>query len=251
MNAFSNKLKYLRNKCPLVYCITNQVTINLVANSLLALGASPIMAHSEQEVGEITAAADALYLNIGTITPEKLNVMMLALQVAGKKNIPVVLDPVGAGASKLRQKACHEILASGLVRLIRGNASEILALAKMSDTSRGVDAVHSVAAARGGAEWLAGHYGLVVALTGETDLATNGRETRQISGGHALMTRITGMGCALSAILAAWLADEKDHLQGAVWGLNMVGQCGLRAGRRAQGPGTFVPCWLDELYLTN
>ena len=222
--------------------------MNLVANSLLALGASPVMASCVLEVEEVMSNMSALYLNIGTITSQGAEAMLKATVVAKDSGVPVVLDPVGVGMSSLRRKICAELLQTQAIKIVRGNASEILALDGGGESISGVDAMHSVDAAKEADINLAKSRKLVVGLTGEQDLVTDGEELINISGGHSLMTRVTGMGCALSALMAAWLAVEKNALIAAKDCLAMVGRTGSLAAAKAGGPGTFVPLWLDALY---
>ena len=245
---FSEKVKRLNAAQPLVHCITNQVTTSLVANSLLALGASPIMSSHPDEVEAISGLADALYLNIGTLQPATLSSMLKAGMVASRCGIPIVLDPVGAGLTETRSKACLHLLNELNMSAVRGNASEIMALADLQAMPHGVDACHQVEEACVAADVLAKRHGLVVALTGVSDYASNGDENCCITGGHSLMAKVSGMGCVVGALLAAWLTLPGDRLTATAELLQIVAQCGLEAGRQSHGPGSFVTAWLDQLY---
>ncbi len=250
LEKINTKIRRLRQTRPLIHCITNQVSMNLVANSLLALGASPIMSSHAGEVEEIAGLAAALYLNIGTLNSQTLPVMLGAGQAANARNLPVVLDPVGAGATALRNQACARLLNEIKISAIRGNASEIRALASIPGASHGVDAAHKVEEAYQAADMLARRHGLIVALTGVSDYVTNGVQNIAINGGHGLMAMVSGMGCAVGGLLAAWLSMERG-LEDAAELLFLAGQCGANAGAASPGPGSFAPMWLDELHRTG
>jgi hydroxyethylthiazole kinase len=237
----------LRRSRPLVHNITNYVVMNFTANALLSLGASPVMAHAREEVEEMVSMAGALVLNIGTLSREWIDSMHAAGIRAGKMNIPVVLDPVGAGATGLRTRTAREFLDQGFVSLVRGNASEIMALGGTSGT-RGVDTAHSVLEAAETARELASELGTVLAITGPTDIVTDGERTFRVGNGHPLMSRVTGTGCAASAVCAALSALEKDGGLAAASALALVGAAGEQAGRSASGPGSFQAAFLDALY---
>jgi hydroxyethylthiazole kinase len=223
--------------------------MNLVANSLIALGASPIMACALDEVAEISAQANALCLNIGVLTPRQLTSMLTAGQEAGRLGLPIVLDPVGAGVSGLRRQACRSLLRLN-IRAIRGNASEIMALDGLDSRpwGHGVDAAHRVRDACAAARRLAHRYNLLVALTGEEDFIVDGESEEFIQGGHKLMSVVSGMGCALSGLLAAWLTVENNAMTAARLCLRLAGRCGEEAAASAAGPGRFATQWLDRLY---
>ena len=191
----SANLRAIRQTRPLVHNITNFVVMNSTANALLACGASPVMAHAENEVEEMAALAGALVLNIGTLTDVWVAAMLKAGRVATRLGKPIILDPVGAGATALRTRAAKEILARTRVGVIRGNASEILSLAGENSATKGVDATRSVDDAAQAAMLLARELNATLAVTGVTDLVTDGSRVAHIDGGHALMPLVTGMGC--------------------------------------------------------
>ena len=242
-------LEKLRGESPLVHSITNFVVMEVTANSLLAIGASPVMAHEEDEMAEITGLASALVLNIGTLSKPWIGSMRKALETATGRNIPVVIDPVGAGASTLRTQTALEFLTNGANILLRGNASEILALAGQNGATKGVDSTASSGAALEAARELALRFDCPVSVSGETDLVTNGRETCLISGGSALMPRVTGMGCSASALAGAFagVCRNRDPMLPLVAAMTVMAAAGSDAARKAGGPGTFLPLFLDNL----
>ena len=241
-------LARLREERPLVHNITNYVVMNFTANALLAIGASPVMAHAREEVEEMVSMAGALVLNIGTLSQDWIQSMMMAGDRAGEKDIPVVLDPVGAGATSLRTQTARKIVRQGWVSLIRGNASEILSLGPDIVQTKGVDATHSVQEAEQSALALARKLETIVVITGPTDVVTDGREMLRVHNGHPLMGRMTGTGCALSAICAAFLAVAEDTLYAATSALAAFGVAGEQAGEKANAPGSFQVALLDALF---
>lgn len=246
-NAAEN-LEKIRSNKPLIHNITNFVVMNFTANVLLASGASPVMAHADNEVEEMVAFAGALVLNIGTLTDTWISAMIKAGKKASTLGTPIILDPVGAGATTLRTKAAQAILRETTVSAVRGNASEILALAGQDTQTKGVDTTHSVQEASQAARQLALQLGTTLAITGVVDLVTNGKQTLIIEGGHPLMPAVTGTGCSASAILGAFLAVDPNPLTASATGLAYFGLAGEKAGKLAQGPGTFMIHLLDALY---
>jgi hydroxyethylthiazole kinase len=242
-----NLIKIRANK-PLIHNITNFVVMNYTANVLLACGASPVMAHAENEVEEMVVFAGALVLNIGTLTDTWIAAMLKAGRQATALGKPIILDPVGAGATTLRTHAAKQILAETKVSVVRGNASEILSLAGQHSKTRGVDSIHSVADASATAGLLALELGTTLAITGPIDLVTDGKRIVTIEGGHSLMPFVTGTGCSASAIIGAFLAVDADPVSAAATGLAFFGIAGEMAGRTATGPGTFMINLLDALY---
>ncbi|MBL8247119.1 MAG: hydroxyethylthiazole kinase [Candidatus Competibacter sp.] len=237
----------VRERAPLVHNITNFVVMNNTANALLALGASPAMAHSLDEVEDFVAISQALVVNIGTLDSQQIAACKLAAMRAGAVGIPWILDPVGAGATPYRRTA-----ASALARLrpsaIRGNGSEILALAQQSGQGRGVDSAHGSNMALSAARRLAAETGAVVAVTGAVDYVTDGTRVIAIENGHPLMTRVTGLGCSATAVIGAFLAVEADVLMATVAALAAFGVAGEIAAETARGPGSLQVALLDALY---
>ncbi len=241
-------LTALREGHPLVHNITNYVVMNSTANALLAAGASPVMAHAPEEMREMASIAQALVLNIGTLSSPWIQAMHLAGETAAERGIPIVLDPVGAGATTLRTDTSRTLLATLPITAIRGNASEVLAVAGENITTRGVDSTAGSNEAVEAAKSIAAKYKLTVVITGETDIVTDGERTALIKNGHPLMGRVTGTGCSATALLGAFLAIEKDAVAAGCTMLAYYGLAGERAAEKAQGPGTFWPLLLDQLY---
>lgn len=240
-------LEKIRREHPLVHNITNYVVMNFTANVLLALGASPVMAHAVEEVEEMVGLAGALVINIGTLSHAWIESMSRAARAARDRSVPIVLDPVGAGATRFRTDTARRLMDEAPVTVLRGNASEVLAVAGQKGTTRGVDSVHGAEEAWLAARDLAKSYGSIVAVTGAEDFVTDGSRVARIANGHALMGRITGTGCAASAITGAFCAAEKDAFAGAMGALVTFGIAGEIAARPSPGPGSFQVGLLDAL----
>lgn len=244
-------LHALHRRAPLVHCLTNLVAMNTSANILLALGASPAMLHAREEAGEFTALADALSINIGTLSPEFADAMLDTTRVARDNATPWVLDPVAVGATAYRQRLCAELMAHAPT-LIRGNASEILCLNGIAGSGRGADSTAGADEARGAAVALAERQQCLVGVTGETDFITDGTHGVSVRGGHALMPRITTLGCGLSAAAAAFLSVADDtresRLNAVAAAFGSFALAGARAAADAAGPGSFTAPFLDALY---
>jgi hydroxyethylthiazole kinase len=244
----AENLRKIRAGTPLVHNITNFVVMNYTANVLLALGASPVMAHAAGEVEEMVGLAGSLVLNIGTLTDRWVEAMVLAGRRATVLGRPIILDPVGAGATALRTAAARRILAETRVSVVRGNASEVLSLGAGAAAGRGVDAVHAVDEVVEVAARLATSLQTTLAVTGKVDLVTDGERAVRIANGHPLMTAVTGTGCSATAIIGAFLAVDPDPLSAAATGLACFGIAGEMAGEKAVGPGSFMINLLDALY---
>ena len=250
-------LQVVRTQSPLVHNITNLVAMHTTANALLALGASPVMAHAVEEVAAISGLASALVLNIGTLSTPWLESMRAALQVATTRSIPVVIDPVGAGASPFRTRAALELLEASRGAILRGNASEIAALAGSKMITRGVDSIMDAPAAEAAAVGLARQYGCTVCVSGATDLITDGYSRFFVRGGNRLMARVTGMGCTASAFCAAFAAEsgrdgvKPDSMGACLAAMMVMSAAGGMAARVAQGPGSFFVHFLDLLYTLS
>jgi hydroxyethylthiazole kinase len=238
----------VRETAPLVQNITNYVSMDITANALLAFGASPAMVHAEEEVEEFIGIASALVVNIGTLSPSWVRAMVLATDRASALGKPWVLDPVGAGATAYRTAVARD-LSRRAPTVVRGNASEILAVAgAVAEATKGVDSVHASENALDAARELAVGLGCVVAVTGATDYVTDGGRVMSVTNGHPMMTRITALGCTASALVAACLAVEPDALTATAHALAALGVCGEVAAGNAEGPGTLRWRLLDELY---
>lgn len=244
----AENLRRIRSTKPLIHNITNLVVMNFTANVLLASGASPVMAHAENEVEDMVAFAGALVLNIGTLTDTWIASMIKAGMKATTLGKPIILDPVGSGATPLRTRAAKDILARTRVSVVRGNASEILSLGEGDSATKGVDSIHSVTDATSVAGQLALELGTTLAVTGPTDLVTDGHRTFLIEGGHSLMPLVTGTGCSATAIIGAFHAVDPDPVSAAATGLAFFALAGEKAGALAAGPGTFPVHLLDILF---
>lgn len=238
----------VRERAPIVHSITNFVVMNTTANALLATGASPIMAHAPEEMAELMGIASALVLNIGTLTKPWVESMLLAGMAARARRIPVVLDPVGAGATTLRTSTALEILDRVRPAVVRGNASEILALSGMADATRGVDSSHATHEAAQAARGLAHRYGCTVVVSGAEDIITDGDALWAVKGGSPIMPRVTGMGCTATVVVAAHAAVAASTLEAAVTGMAVMSAAGAVAAGASQGPGSFQVAFLDALY---
>ena len=245
-------IEAVRAHAPLVHNITNYVVMNFSANALLAAGASPVMAHAAEEVQDMAELAQALVLNIGTLSPTWVDSMHQALAVAKRRTLPVVLDPVGAGATPYRTQTAQDLLAAGGVSVIRGNASEIMACAQAATRTRGVDSTATTEHARDAAYRLAQDTGAVVCVSGALDhiIDATGRHA-QLRNGHPWMTRITGMGCSASALIGALCAVQGDVWRATTSAMAWAALAGERATQGAQaqglGVGSMATLWLDAL----
>ena len=244
----AHNLQAIRDRKPLIHNITNFVVMNSTANALLCMGAAPVMAHAVDEVEEMVAMAAGLVLNIGTLSESWIRGMMAAGKRASELGTPIVLDPVGAGATALRTRVAKEIAATVNVAVIRGNASEIMALRHADAHTRGVDAMHTVDDAAATAQSLAAELGKTLAITGVTDLVTDGKRVCRIENGHPLMACVTGTGCMASAIVGAFLAVDPDPVSAAATALAYFGLAGEVAAEKSRAPGSFMVALLDALY---
>ena len=246
----------VRERSPLVHSITNLVVINFNANVLLAAGASPVMAHAHQEVADMVGIAQALVLNIGTLDPYWIESMRLALLAASARGIPVVLDPVGAGATRYRNESIELLLSTASPTVVRGNGSEIMSVAGAAVKTRAVDSSAGAHDALGAAKVLAQRIQGVVCVSGETDhvLDVNRRWAR-LSNGHEWMTRITGVGCSATALVGAFCAVQPDAWRATVAAMALLGVAGEIAAEkvmaRGQGVGSMQSVLLDELQLLD
>lgn len=247
----STALDAVRETTPLVSCITNSVVTNFTANALLAVGAAPAMVDIVGEAGPFASIASALLINLGTPTPEQREAARQAARAAHDAGVPWVLDPVAVGALVHRTALAHELL-DFKPTVIRGNASEIIALAGTGIGGRGVDAADEVDAALDAARALAQKAECVVAISGAVDAIVSVSEIIRVGGGAEMLTRVTGGGCALGAVIAAFVSAGRTKGMGD---LESVVACHIaysaaaeRAESQAAGPGTFAPLFLDALY---
>lgn len=240
-------LHQFRTRSPLMHCMTNDVVQTFTANVLLALGASPAMVIEAEEAEQFAEIADALLINVGTLTAPRAQSMRRAIERAVAARKPWTLDPVAVGALAFRTRFCHQIL-SLKPAAIRGNASEILALAGMSAGGRGVDTTDTAASAVPAAQALARQTNAIVVVTGEVDYITDGQRTRTVTGGDPLMTRVVGTGCALSAVVAASCSLPGDRLDNVTAACGWMKRAGSIAIAQSRGPGSFASAFLDALY---
>ena len=248
MKWIAESLDRMRRKRPLVQNITNFVVMNTTANALLAVGASPVMAHARGELEEMLGIADALVINIGTLDEHWIASMMEAVRTAKRLKKPVVLDPVGAGATRLRTETALQLLEEGEIAVLRGNFGEIAALLGEHGKTRGVDsAAYSPDEARELAIEASREFGTVVAVTGPVDYVSDGEKTYTVENGHEMLGRVTGTGCMVTAITGAFAAVEKP-LRAAVSALVVFGVAAEKAYDEAPYPGTFHVKLYDWLY---
>jgi hydroxyethylthiazole kinase len=244
----------VRANAPLVHSITNFVVMNFNANVLLALGASPVMAHAREEVADMANIAGALVLNIGTLEPDWIEAMKIAHTRAHARGIPVVLDPVGAGATPYRNQALSELIANASPSIIRGNASEIMSVAGLATATRGVDSSMGSSQALDSAQILAQKINGVVCVSGATDyvLDAQGRAAH-LNNGHVWMTKVTGVGCSASAMIGAFAAVQSDLWRATLAAMAYLGVVGEVAYEQAQndGVGTYQMRLLNGLQLLD
>jgi len=240
-------LATLRERKPLVHSITNYVVMNETANAVLALGALPVMAHAREEVQEMVGLAGALVLNIGTLEESWIDSMLLAGTAANERGVPVVLDPVGAGATAYRTETAKRILDSVDVAVLRGNPGEVATLVGVEAEVRGVESIgtggDTAELARGAARTL----GVVASVTGAVDHVSDGERTISISNGHELLASVTGTGCMSTVLTGCFLAAKKDALEAAAEALVAFGVAGEDAAVGAKGPGSFHVALYDAL----
>lgn len=243
---------HVKEQSPLIHNITNYVVMNTTANALLAVGASPVMAHSKAEVDDMTSIANALLINIGTLDEYWSEAMLIAAKTANTLNKPWVLDPVGAGATAYRNEVLQHLL-QYRPTVIRGNASEILALANFNTSvTKGVDSTAMSKDAIQAARHLAGIYGAVVCISGATDIILNDiGQTFFIKNGHPVMTKVTGLGCTASALTAAFIAMAADKTEATTAAMGLLGIAGELAEKCSSGPGSLQMHLLDQLYSIN
>lgn len=241
-------LEKVRQQAPVVHHITNWVTIYDCAQVVKTLGASPVMAHATEEVAEMTGIASALVLNIGTLTVELVEAMKLAAKTANTRNIPVVLDACGAGATRLRDQKCFELLEQVGIGILKGNASEIARIAGLQVTTRGVDATEVTGDLGVLAAQLARERHTTVVITGEVDVVSDGSQTWFVRNGHPMMSHVVGTGCMAASVIGAFAAVGVDLGFAATSALACYGIAGEIAAESAAGPASFKERLFDSLY---
>ena len=242
-------LVLIRERKPLVHQITNYVVMNETANATLSLGALPVMAHAPEEVEEMASVAGALVLNIGTLSKHWIEAMLLAARAANAAGAPVVLDPVGAGATTLRTETAKRILAEADIAVVRGNQAEIATLAGRQAEIRGVESIGAADSAADLAKFAATELGCVVAVTGPVDHVSDGQQLISVANGHELLGTVSGTGCMSTAMTGCFLAVGADRpLEAAAEALVAFGVAGEDAAGGAKGPGSFHVNLYDALY---
>ncbi len=242
-------LHQIREQKPLIHHLTNFVTIADCAQITRSVGALPVMAHAQEEVEEMVQLASALVLNIGTLTPEFVEAQITAAQAANKKGIPVVLDIVGCGATKLRTQAVQDILRRCEVTCIKGNAAEISVLAGANAVVRGVEAESAAENLEELMHQLAAAYQAVIIATGEVDIIVSEKDIRNNKTGHAIMGEVVGTGCMAGSVLGAFLAvaEPKHYLEAAIEAMLFYGKAGEKAGKSAKGALDFKSRFFDAI----
>jgi hydroxyethylthiazole kinase len=244
-------LARLREQRPLVHQITNYVVMNETANATLALGALPVMAHAREEVEEMVGLAGALVINIGTLSPPWVGAMLDAGLAANARGIPVVVDPVGAGATTYRTDTAKRLLDIVDVTVLRGNAGEIATLVGVEAEVRGVESIGAAGDPAELAREAARALGVVASVTGPVDHVSNGETVLAVANGHELLATVTGTGCMSTAITGCFLAANGNALEAAAEALAAFGVAGEDAAKDAKGPGTFHAALYDALYTLD
>ena len=252
VDTIAKDLANIRERKPLVHSITNYVVMNETANATLCIGALPIMAHAIEEVEEMVGIAGALVLNIGTLEQEWVKAMELAGKRANELGIPVILDPVGAGATKLRTDSSKRLLENVHISIVRGNAGEVATLAGIAAEVRGVEFMGAEASPDEIAKQFAATYGCTVAITGPEDAISDGKQVAWVRNGDVMLSKVVGTGCMSNVIVAAFAAVQPDPFTAAVGGLVAFGAAGeLAAQVSGNQPGTFAVELLNGLYALD
>jgi len=241
-------LMLVRQRSPLVHNITNYVAMNTTANALLAVGASPVMAHAPEEVEDMVAIASALVINIGTLSEPWVDSMSRAARRAKQKGIPIIYDPVGAGATPYRTRTFHALLQAASPSVIRGNPSEIIAAAGAISRTKGVDSSDAAESALAGARSLGRQCDCVVCVSGATDFVVGRDRMALVRNGHALMPKVTGLGCTATALCGAFAAVDADPFKATVAAMAVMSIAGEIAAEKSAGPGSLQLHFLDALY---
>jgi hydroxyethylthiazole kinase len=238
----------IKLEAPLVLNITNDVTMDFVANGLLSIGASPIMSKAEQEIEDLLKLANSVVINLGTLNKEFITLCRHTCQIANQLNKPIVLDPVGAGASQYRTDTCMSLIREYNIAIICGNAGEVMALSGSSHTTKGVDSITESDHAIESAKLVSSRHNAAVVVSGKTDIIVDKESIDQLKRGSPFMPTITGTGCLLTAVIAAFHAIEKNRFEAAKIATLFYGICGEIAENKAIGPGSFRTQFLDALH---
>ena len=246
-SSYASVLKAVRTQTPLVHHITNYVTVNDCANITLCAGGAPVMAHAEDEVEEMVQFAGALVLNIGTLDQIQIEAMLLAGRAAADREIPIILDPVGAGATTLRTNAARRLMTELPISILKGNAGEIGVLAGVDAKVRGVDSAGIAGNPVEVASTYADQTGITVVMSGETDIISDGNRILLVQNGHPLMGAVSGTGCMVASMVGVYAAVNHDRVISSAAALAAFGIAGERAALRAHGPGSFKIALFDAL----
>lgn len=249
IDKIEKALSNLREQKPLILNLTNFVTQDFVANSLLSLGAAPIMSQCEDELKELIQICSAVYINIGTLDNNFIKLAKKAIKLAGKYHKHIVFDPVGAGATRIRTQTAQYIMPFSTI--IRGNASEIIALNDGANATKGVEATHKTEDAKEIAKLLAQKNKAIVIVSGPVDFITDGKQSAQVIFGSSLMQLVTGMGCAMTAVIAAFKAIVDDPFEAGLIGCSYFALCGEITSLNHHHPGAFRTALLDQLHMPN
>ncbi|MCP3873070.1 MAG: hydroxyethylthiazole kinase [Desulfobacteraceae bacterium] len=247
-SSILSDIEKIRENAPLVHNITNFVVMNTTANALLAIGASPVMAHAAPEVEDMVNIASSLVINIGTLSDPWIEAMFKAGKKAASRQIPIVIDPVGVGATPYRTQTARELIQASAPSIIRGNGSEIMALCQQDQTTKGVDSTSDSDQAIDAAKALALEFDCAVCITGKIDYIVSQKTIIQTKNGHAMMPYVTGLGCTATALCGAFAAINPDYTKAAAHAMATMGIAGEMAGRHAKGPGTLQVNFIDALY---
>nr|WP_328588741.1 hydroxyethylthiazole kinase [Litchfieldia alkalitelluris] len=240
----------VKNNSPLVHNITNVVVTNFTANGLYAIGASPVMAYAKEEVGDMASISQALVLNIGTLTSTEVEAMFIAGESANKHGVPIILDPVGVGATPYRTQTAKELLNRLSIQVVRGNAAEIANLIDEQVQMHGVDSKVEINNLADLAKKAANKLNTIIVMTGKTDLITNGEILFEVRNGHPMLTKVTGTGCLLSSVVAAFCSQSDDKTTACAAAVSFYGIAAEKAieVNQSKGPGHFQMNFIDQLY---
>lgn len=247
MKEYTAILKLVRERNPLVHQITNYVTVNDCANATICVGASPVMSHAVEDVADMVKIASALVLNIGTLDKNQIEGMLVAGGVAAKRGIPIILDPVGAGATPYRTETANHLLKELPITVLKGNAGEIGTIAGASAKVRGVDSESISGNKKDIVKNLAREYYCTVVMSGEEDIISDGERLAEVKNGVPFMGKVSGTGCMASAICGAFTAYSSDIMDGCITAMTYFGVAGEIAAKTAEGPGTFKPKLFDAM----
>lgn len=241
----------IKEEKPLILNITNDVTMDFIANGLLSLGASPVMSKAQQEIEDLLQLASSVVINLGTLDEKFIALCEQVCNTANQLKKPIILDPVGAGASQYRNHASMNLIQQYDIAIIRGNASEIMSLSGVSSQTKGVDSTTQSEHAIESAQLLSTRYDAAVVVSGKTDIIVDRDNILQFNYGSPLMPMITGTGCLLSAVVGAFHAVEKNRFEASVLATVFYGICGEKAAEKSHGPASFKINFLDQLVNTG